>query len=536
MDTRIYVMTHKEYVKPQDDIYRTLHVGKAFGNDFGYEGDDTGDNISLKNRNYCELTGIYWLWKNVKCDIVGICHYRRYMVHKDSFLDKGYIEDVLKSYDVIVPNSSVTPNANLWEQYAYNHSEKDMQICRDVVEEKYPDYVDAFDLCMSCNYFSVGNMVITRKDIFDRYCEWLFDILFEVEKRVDISGYDVEQSRIFGFLSERLLRVWLLKHSYRIREEEMRMVNPEDVLNKHKEYGLKYRYVNIVLGKLLAKYKVSTDEPVFCSEALPVDFGGKVPVWVLWLEGHSNAPEPVRVCVNSIYENIPKDIAQVYLLDIDNISDFIRLPDWIIDKVNRGIIPLEHFSEIIKMGLLYRYGGLWIDAGYYADKPISKELLKSEFYTLKYTMPEGDALRIMGIGTDDKRISDMESLDITKGRWSGDVILTRPGAVLAKFVLEALYEYWRMQEQMIDNHLTDYVIALAYDNLSQVKDMIDVCLLAQPNVFALAEVLNGKWSNEYMELMTKDTNFFKIPCGFVPSKENIVGQKTFYGYLAERVL
>ncbi len=224
MDTRIYVMTHKEYTKPEDDVYVSLHVGKALGGDYGYNGDDTGDNISVKNRNYCELTGIYWLWKNVKCDVVGICHYRRYFIRENKLLEKKYIEDVLKDYDIITPNSSFTRYASVKGHYEHMHHYKDMELCRVVIEEKYPEYADAFDLCMNCNMFSLGNMVITRKSVFDEYCQWLFDILFEVERRVDISGYDTFQARIYGYLSERLFRVWLLNQRYRVREEEVRMI------------------------------------------------------------------------------------------------------------------------------------------------------------------------------------------------------------------------------------------------------------------------------------------------------------------------
>ena len=125
MDTRIYVMTHKEYVKPEDDMYISLHVGKALGNDFGDVGDDTGDNISEKNRNYCELTGMYWLWKNVKCDIVGICHYRRYFVVDEDFIKKDYIESVLSEYDIIVPGSAMTPGETVGKHYEKEHYWKD---------------------------------------------------------------------------------------------------------------------------------------------------------------------------------------------------------------------------------------------------------------------------------------------------------------------------------------------------------------------------------------------------------------------------
>ena len=70
MNTEIWVITHKKYNEIPDDLYKTIHVGRAISSDLGYTGDDTGDNISFKNRNYCELTGMYWLWKNHQCDII----------------------------------------------------------------------------------------------------------------------------------------------------------------------------------------------------------------------------------------------------------------------------------------------------------------------------------------------------------------------------------------------------------------------------------------------------------------------------------
>ena len=78
MDIKILVATHKKYWMPKDDIYFPIHVGREGKADLGYIGDNTGDNISAKNANYCELTGLYWAWKNLKCDYIGLCHYRRY--------------------------------------------------------------------------------------------------------------------------------------------------------------------------------------------------------------------------------------------------------------------------------------------------------------------------------------------------------------------------------------------------------------------------------------------------------------------------
>lgn len=516
MDTRIYVMTHKEYVKPEDDMYISLHVGKALGNDFGYTGDDTGDNISVKNRNYCELTGLYWLWNNVQCDVVGICHYRRYFVRDEDYLKKDYIEEILGDYDIIVPNSSFTKYSTVWEHYEKEHCGKDMQTCRDVIAEKYPDDLEGFDLCMNCNLFSLGNMVITRKAIFDEYCQWLFDILFEVERRTDISEYDAFQARIYGYLSERLFRVWMLNRHYRVKEEEVRMMDPQDANNAIKTVELKYKYTQLMLKYVVDKYKNNSGQQVFCSEPLGVDFKGKIPVWVLWLQGLDQAPELVRMCIKSICTNMPS-VAEVKLLTLDNLGQYIRVPDWIIQKVNEGKISLTHFSDIVRMGLLYRYGGMWIDATYYVHRAVEAEFFDREFYTNRLSVPQWRA-------------------DISRSRWAGNCMLMKPGNLLAKFALECFYEYWKLKDDMIDYYLIDYVIALAYDNLPEVRRMIDDCPYSQPQVFELGKVMNNKWSKEKMEAMTKDTNFFKLSYKVPLVKENVVDDMTFYGYLLKRML
>lgn len=224
MNTRIYVMTHKKYNPPIDPMYSSLHVGRVLGEDLGYDGDDTGEQISAKNRSFCELTGIYWIWKNASPDVVGICHYRRFFMDGENLLGKEKIESLLKTYDVIVSDSGRTPYGNLYAHYDTIHHRSDLECCREVLNEKYPDYSDAFELCMHANLFTLGNMMICKKELFDTYCTWLFDILFEVERRIDISSYDTFQKRVFGYLSERLLRVWLLRNSYRVKEIEVRLI------------------------------------------------------------------------------------------------------------------------------------------------------------------------------------------------------------------------------------------------------------------------------------------------------------------------
>ena len=107
---------------------------------------------------------------------------------------------------------------NVKAQFERFHSKEDLALARRVIQEKYPDYVGSFDQAMSKCFLFSFNMMVCRKELFDQYCAWLFDILETCEARVDLAGYDAYQKRIFGFLSERLLMVWLLRHGLKVAE------------------------------------------------------------------------------------------------------------------------------------------------------------------------------------------------------------------------------------------------------------------------------------------------------------------------------
>lgn len=216
---KIYIATHKKFNPPESEIYIPIRVGSILNDDdFGYIRDDTKENISVKNKNYCELTALYWIWKNDKSDIVGLVHYRRYffkniMSNKiENILDEEEIGNIFNKYDVIVPNKTFIIKHNVEKSWRTTHLKKDYDLCREVIKEKHPDYLNAFDSFSKSKKLYICNMIIAKKEYFNNYCEWLFDILFELEKKIDLSNYDEYNKRIFGFLSERLLNVWLYKN------------------------------------------------------------------------------------------------------------------------------------------------------------------------------------------------------------------------------------------------------------------------------------------------------------------------------------
>lgn len=234
MTYTIIVATHKPYQMPQDPCYLPLHVGKAGKQDLGFAGDDTGENISTKNPYYCELTGLYWLWKNVHTDYKGLVHYRRHFggsgKGKDPWqriLTQGELEKLLEQGDILLPRKRNYYIESLYSHYAHTHYAEHLDVTREMIGEQCPDYLPAFDRVMGRTWGHMFNMFVMSADKCDAYCAWLFPILEELEGRVDYQSLDPFQARLFGRVSELLLDVWLETQGYSY--QELPLVSPEPV-------------------------------------------------------------------------------------------------------------------------------------------------------------------------------------------------------------------------------------------------------------------------------------------------------------------
>ena len=222
---KVIIATHKEYEMPKDEMYLPLHVGAEGKKDIGYTKDNTGDNISQKNPFFCELTGLYWTWKNLDADYVGLAHYRRHFCFKkksnnkfDSVLSLEEATSLLENTDVLLPKKRNYIIETLYNHYKHTMYVEPLDETRNVIKELYPDYLYEFDKLKTRRSAHMFNMFIMKKEILDGYCKWLFDILFELEKRVDASKYDQFHSRFFGRISELLLDVYLRKNNISYKE------------------------------------------------------------------------------------------------------------------------------------------------------------------------------------------------------------------------------------------------------------------------------------------------------------------------------
>ena len=152
MTCTIVIATHKPYRMPSDPCYLPLHVGRAGKEDIGFSGDDTGENISQKNPFYCELTGLYWLWRNVDSDYKGLVHYRRHFGGSgksknpwERILTQGELEELLKEHDVLLPRKRRYYIESLYSHYAHTHYGEHLDVTREIIEAQCPQYLPAFD-------------------------------------------------------------------------------------------------------------------------------------------------------------------------------------------------------------------------------------------------------------------------------------------------------------------------------------------------------------------------------------------------------
>lgn len=238
---KIYVACHKTAPVPEHPFLVPLQVGAALaGERFpGMIQDDTGDNISGRNRSYCELTGLYWAWKNDCAQYQGLFHYRRYLsfasadfrragsgpwgrpyrvlrgpdhrtLEKNGYFSQG-LWDSLRQYDVIapVPEEMHITVARHYAQAPHHHG-RDLALVCSVLQGGRPALYQAAQQYLSGTAHFFGNLCLMKRELFCGYCQWLFSVLEEYDRKKDVTGYTAQALRVDGYLAERLLGAYLL--------------------------------------------------------------------------------------------------------------------------------------------------------------------------------------------------------------------------------------------------------------------------------------------------------------------------------------
>lgn len=223
------VITHKEYRMPDNPIYVPVEVAS-----FSHEKqiyscrDNVGDNISKKNPYFCELTGFYSVYKNEDFDYIGFVHYRRLFLKKGLFVKKNYKNLIsgneiicdLNKVDFILPKKRHYFIENNYVHYKNAHKIEALDKTGEIIKEIYPDYYPFFIKQMKRRTCHLFNMFISNATNAKKYLDWLFSILFELERRIKIEEYKGYDKRVYGFVAERLIDVYIEKNGLSYSERK----------------------------------------------------------------------------------------------------------------------------------------------------------------------------------------------------------------------------------------------------------------------------------------------------------------------------
>ncbi len=321
MNLRIYVTYHRPGRIISNRVITPIHGGKACSQmDLGIPGDDRNDHISHLNPHYCELTTQYWVWKNcTELDYAGFMHYRRHFSCGNTnrqvssvtacvnyrrwdqeyeriigLTDPGILEEMVDGYDLVLPcpfpvqnwggqtvvdQLGTIPQLNRWAQFNRHNVEHALG----VVETLEPDYAPAlrevfFERFGSYYFF---NSYIMRWEFFDRYNRWLFPLLEAIHRSIDYSQLNANESRLLGFLSERLFNVYLRHYQANVRKLAIKHVPLtliEEGVWSNLGQGRFFDAANLFARKLQIAYKETrTYGPVFVAKrVLHIPTG---PIW-----------------------------------------------------------------------------------------------------------------------------------------------------------------------------------------------------------------------------------------------------------------
>lgn len=235
--------------------------------------------------------------------------------------------------------------------------------------------------------------------------------------------------------------------------------------------------------------------------------GGKRHVWVFWMQGIENAPELVKRCYKSLKDNITD--REITLITEKNISDYVEFPDFIKDKYKKGIITTTHLSDLLRMELLIKYGGTWVDATVLCTgKNIPEYMLNSDFFVFQNLRPG-----------DNGNVVNLSSWFMTSCK-NNKILLA---------VRKMIYKYWSCNDYMIDYFLFHHFIAIALQHYNEECSSIIKYPNSLPHVLLL--MLFEPFDQQKWNELTNICPFHKL--AYKRSKEEMEIEGTYYRHIME---
>ena len=238
-------------------------------------------------------------------------------------------------------------------------------------------------------------------------------------------------------------------------------------------------------------------------------------IWQCWLQGEENMPKLVRICTESVKE-YNKD-KKVILITERNLKEYVSVPDYILDKYKRGVIPHAQFADIIRLMLLEKYGGVWIDATMFLTSELPKEVFESEFFTYKNTL-----------GLCFEKIKSFKDLEIMCNFLNRPLMLPSTWFIssvsnnlIVSLWLKLLLEYWKYEDRLIEYFIMDYFFVLLMLNNEKCRKEFE----SLPNylttyVEILQSVMPEDFDEDLFEEIKMLSPIHKLTLNYTPAKSN----------------
>lgn len=273
------------------------------------------------------------------------------------------------------------------------------------------------------------------------------------------------------------------------------------------------RYIETNMSQFVRKYKVDTS---WRNHKKYADFD-KIPVWVCWWQGEESMPELVHMCYDRLRERLPKEAMELHMITFDNYREYVTFPEHIERKYQEKKITMTNLSDMLRMSLLSKYGGFWVDATVFLTGEFPKEFLNQPFYSQKMYDPVKC------------------QREACKGRWCGFFMTGYSHNPLFTFVRDAFFEWWKKYDDIVDYVLIDYLILLGYNNIPEIRELVDAVSDNNVDIFEMYQVLNQPYSEELYKRLTERNVIHKLTYKMDLQKTTSDGQDTLYGYLLKDV-
>lgn len=248
-------------------------------------------------------------------------------------------------------------------------------------------------------------------------------------------------------------------------------------LNIYKHEMVK-KYLIKKYGYLLKNVKIENNQNI----------DKNCPVWVFWWQGIDNAPDIVKKCVNNIKQHSGE--REVIVIDKNNYTKYANIPDYIVEKLNSNCMTITHFSDILRMELLYNNGGIWMDATMFQIGNLNEKIFKYPFFTINH--------------------GKYADFHVCKGLWTGFFMAAGKNNDMIKLFRTFFYEYWKNEIHLITYLLIDCIISICYENNLMIKQIIDNVPVNNTNVFELQTILGESYEENIYKNLSKETYLFKL--------------------------